>query len=271
MKLFRPLVPPPVPFRVLASTCTFDFGYNKYVLVSICIRALACQFCSEFQTDGETPKPHPESVELFRTMSKVKFGAKGLKYHMPDHGITVIIPENAVDAEAQICIGIYYTKPSQLPQGYRLVSEVFWIETSVHLQKCVELYIPHYVEIRNENDSKKLSFFVTSDESDTSSSVSDLAFVEVPTNRCAFEPGSCYGKVVLDHFCSGCILEDVDVDKLPLRYCITRILPNDSHSHTHKKWEADFVFSYAHPTCLKVCKYYTSQYFIYSNLHVCHR
>ena len=186
-------------------------------------------------------------------MSKVKFDVKGLKYHMPDHGITVIIPENAVDAEAQICIGIYYTEPSQLPQGYRLVSEVFWIETSVCLQKCVELYVPHFVEIRNESDSKKLSFFMASDESYISSGVLD--FIESPTNSCTFEPGNCYGKVVLDHFCSGCILQNEDVDKLPLRYCITRILPNDSHSCTHEKWKTDFVFSYALPACLKVCKY----------------
>ena len=191
-------------------------------------------------------------------MSKVKFDARGLKYHMPDHGITVIIPENAVDAEAQICIGIYYTEPSQLPQGYRLVSEVFWIETSVCLQKCVELYVPHFVEMRNESDSKKLSFLMASDESYISSGVLD--FIEAPTNSCTFEPGSCYGKVVLDHFCSGCILENVDVDKLPLQYHVTRVFPNDSDSCTREKWKADFVFSYALPTCLKVCTYTTSDF-----------
>ena len=218
------------------------------------------QFCLELEA-GETLKPNPQ---LLRTLSKVKFDVRGLKYHMPDHGITVIIPENAVDAEAQICIGIYYTEPSQFPQGYRLVSEVFWIETSVRLQKCVELYVPHFTEIRHENDSKKLSFFMTSDKSDHDMSSGVSEFVEVHTNSCTFEPGSCYGKVVLDHFCSGCILENVDMDKLPLRYCITRIFPIDSRSCTHQKWKADFVFSYALPACLKVCKYYmyTSEYLI---------
>ena len=202
------------------------------------------QFCLGLQTK--------ETLELFRTMSKVKFDARGLKYHMLDHGITAVIPDNAVDAEAQFCIGIYYTEPSQLPQGCRLVSEVFWIETSVRLQKCVELYVPHFAEIRDENDSKKLSFFMTSDESDMSSGVSK--FVEAPTNSCTFELGSCYGKIVLEHFCSGCILEkfNVDVNKLPLKYYVTRIFPNDSDSCTHEKWKADFVFSYALPTCLKV-------------------
>ena len=122
-----------------------------------------------------------------------------------------------------ICIGIYYTEPSQLPQGYRCVSDVFWIETGVCLQKCVEFYVPHFAEIRNENDSKKLSFFMTSDESYMSFGVSE--FVEAPTNSCTFELGSCYGKVVLGHFCSGCIIENVDVDKLPLKYHVTRIFP----------------------------------------------
>ena len=222
--------------------------------------------CLELQKE-ETPKQNSESVELFRTTSKVKFDASGLKYHMPDHGITVIIPENAVDVAAQFCIGIYHVETSRFPQGHRLVSEVFWIETSIHLQKCVNLYVPHFAEIRNENDSKKLSFFMTSDESDRSSGVSE--FVEAPSNCCTFEPGSCYGKVVLDHFCSGCILENVDVDKLPLKYCITRVFPIDSHSCTREKWKADFVFSYALPsTCLEVCKYCTSEHLIYSITYV---
>ena len=232
-------------------------------MITVCINWY--QFCLEFQK-GETSKQNPESVEFFRTMSKVKFDMRGLKYHMPDHGITVIIPEHAVDAEAQICIGIYYTEPSHLPQGYTLVSEVFWIETSVCLQKCVELYVPHFAEIRNEHDSKKLSFFMTSDE--LCSGVSE--FIETPANRCTFEPGSCYGKVVLNHFCSVCILEKVvDVDKLPLKYCITRVFPIDSHLCTYKRWKADIVFSYALPDCLKVCKYYTMyEYLVYSTTYV---
>ena len=217
-------------------------GIHALDLISLCINWY--QFCLELQR-GETPK--------FRTTSKVKFDVRGLKYHMPDHGITVIIPENAVDVEAQICFGIYHVETSRFPQDRRLVSEVFWIETSIHFQKSVELYVPHFVEIKNEKDSEKLSFFMASDESYMSSGVLD--FIEAPTNSCTFEPGSCYGKVVLDHFCSGCILENIDVDKLPLQYCITRILPKDSRSCTCEKWKVDFVFSYALPACLKVCKY----------------
>ena len=100
------------------------------------------------------------------------------------------------------------------------------------------------------------------DESYMSSEVLEF---EASVNS-TFEPGSCYGKVVLGHFCSGCILENVNVDKLPMQYCVTRIFPNNSHSCAHEMWKADFVFSYALPTCLKVWMYYnTSECLIYSN------
>ena len=161
---------------------------------------------------------------------------------MPDHGITVIIPENA---EGLLCIRIYDSKSIQFPASHRLVSEVFWIESSTYLQKNVELYVPHFVKVRNEEDSKKLSFFMVSDKSYTSSGALEF---EASVNSCTFEPGSCYGKVVLGHFCSLCILENVNVDKLPLQHCVTRIFPNNSPSCTHENWEADFVFSYALPT-----------------------
>ena len=185
--------------------------------------------------------------ECFRTISQVNFDASGLKYHMSDHGITVIIPENAVDAEALLSIGVYYVNLSQLPEGHRLVSEMFWIKTSVHLQKNAELYVPHFVNIRDDNDSSKLGFFRASDVS--TEDVQTLT--EVPANSCTFEPGSCYGKLVMDHFCSECILERIDGNGLPLRYLVTRAFPNDSEER--KNWVADIVFSYALQSCLKVC------------------
>ena len=186
---------------------------------------------------------------------------------MPDHGITVIIPENAVATEELLYIRIYDSKSIQFPESHRLVSEVFWIESSTYLQKNVELYVPHFVKVRNEEDSKKLSFFMASDESYVSSGALEFE----ASVSCTFEPGSCYGKVVSGHFYSLCILENVNVDKLPLQYCVTRIFPNNSPSCTHENWKADFVFSYTLPTCLKVWMLYynTSECLICSNL--CHK
>ena len=165
---------------------------------------------------------------------------------MSDHGITVIIPENAVTTETQLSIGVYYVNSFQLPEGHRLVSEVFWIKTSVPLQKNAELYVPHFVTIRDEEDSNKLRYFMAPDKE-------VRTLTEVPANSCSFEPESSYGKLVMEHFCSGCILERIDGNGLPLcmRYLITRVFPHDSEEK--RKWKADIVFSYALKSCLKVC------------------
>ena len=177
---------------------------------------------------------------------------------MSDHGITVIIPENAVTTETLLSIGVYYVNSFQLPEDHRLVSEVFWIKTSVPLQRNAELYVPHFVNVRDEEDSNKLGFFMASDVS--TEDIQTLS--EVPTNISTFEPGCCYGKLVMDHFCSGCILEKIDGNGLPLRYFVTRAFPNNSDES--ERWTADIVFSYALTSCRKVCVHKICTY----NMHV---
>ena len=160
---------------------------------------------------------------------------------MSDHGITVIIPENAVTTDALLSIGVYYVNPFQLPKGHRLVSDVFWIKTSVPLQKSAELHVSHFVA------GNELGFFLASDVS-TGDDIQTL--VGVPASSFSFEPESNYGKLVMDHFCSGCILERIDGNGLPLRYLVTRVFPNDFLEKNI--WRADIVFSYALKSCLKV-------------------
>ena len=188
-------------------------------------------------------------IQSFRTIYTVKFDKKGLKYHLSNHGITVIIPEDAVDRDALLRIGVYYVDLFQFPEDHRLVSDVFWIDSSIPLHKHVELYIPHFVKTRQESESKRLGFFTASDEFFRTHGV--LKFREVPEHTYGFEHDNSYGKLVLGHFCSGCVLEKMDgKDNLPVQYLITKVLPNDCDKPT---WKARFVFSYALPTCHKVC------------------
>ena len=180
----------------------------------------------------------------------LKFDKNGLKYHLYNHGITIIIPEDAVDRDAALLrIGVYYVDLFHFPEDHRLVSDVFWIDSSIPLQKHVELYIPHFVKTSKESESKWLGFFMASDEFFRTHGV--LKFREVPEHTYNFKHDTSYGKLVLDHFCSGCILEKMDKeDNLPVQYLITKVLPRDCDKPT---WKAHFVFSYALPTCHKVC------------------
>ena len=186
--------------------------------------------------------------ESFRTFSKVRFDRRGLKYHLSDHGITVIIPENAVDGDALLCIGVYYVDLFQFPEDHRLVSDVFWIDSNVPLQKHVELHIPHFVKIENENNTHGLHFFLASDMSYLSSGV--MKFIQAPRSTYSFEHKAYSGKLVLNHFCSGCIMEKLTNDALPMQYLITRVLPKDCE--TDLTWAVDFVFTYALPSCQRV-------------------
>ena len=199
--------------------------------------------------DNSTPMYHDPAS--FRTLNDFKFDKTGLKCHLSDHGITVIIPENAIneDEEALLHVGVYYVDLFHFPEGYRLVSEVFWID-SLPLHKNVSFYMPHFVKIENKHDTRKLKFFLASDKSFWNDGV--FKFTDAaPNHQYSFEPDGCYGKLDLNHFCSGCILEKIDSnDLLPLEYLVTSVLPTN---RDRPSWTAEFVFSYALPVCQKVC------------------
>ena len=205
-------------------------------------------------TDISSAPEHPTNIyhnpSSFRTLREFEFDKTGLKCHLSDHGITIIIPENAINEDkALLRIGVYYIDSFQfLPEGYRLVSEVFWIDTNIPLHKNVNFYMPHFAQIKNNDDTKKLKFFLASDESFRNYGVFKFTNAE-PNHQYYFEPG-CYGKLVLSHFCSGCILEKIESSGLPLEYLVTTVIPTNRDSST---WTADFVFSYALPICRKVC------------------
>ena len=127
------------------------------------------------------------------------------------------------------------------------MSPVFWIDTSLPLQLPMEVYVPHFVDVQTEEDTKRLCCFLASDESFMSSGL--LKFTDkVP---CKPKPRTFYCKIVLNRFCSGCILEELDgkLMSLPLSYYITRVFPKDFYQNV---WTADIVFSYALPSCLEV-------------------
>ena len=188
-----------------------------------------------------------QNPKSFRRIYGFEFDKTGLKQHLPNHGITVIISENAVDGKAMLYIGIYYVDSFQFPEDHRLVSDVFWIDSSIPLHETaiVQLYIPHCVIMKN--DSKNLKIFLAPDESFKRSGV--LKFIEANKHTYSFEPGN-YGKIAMNHFCSGCILEKKESGGLPLEYLVTRVIPTN---RDRPSWTADFVISYALPTCQKVC------------------
>ena len=150
-------------------------------------------------------------------------------------------------------MGVSLVGPFNIPKNYRPVSAVFWIDINVPLLECVELHIPHFVRLQNEKDTKKLSFFLADDQSFTNTG-------EFQFDReldCSFKPGSAYGALWVDHFCVGCLLEDIEESCLPLEYLVTTVLPKD---RDRPSWRSYIVFSHAILTCLTVCQHYNLLY-----------
>ena len=88
-----------------------------------------------------------QNPKSFRKIYEFEFNETGLKHHLPNHGITVIIPENAVDGKAILCIGVYYGDSFQFPAGHRLVSDVFWIDSIalLYMKRLLFNYTYHIV------------------------------------------------------------------------------------------------------------------------------
>ena len=170
-------------------------------------------------------------------------------YHSTDHGVTIIIPEDAVSGKARLQVGVSLVGPFRFPENYRPVSAVVWININVPLRKRAELHMPHFVLLENEKDTKKLGFFLASDQS--FATCSEFVFLEC-NYPVSFKPGSTYGTLWVDHFCSGCILEEVDVKEAKHLYYIARAFPKD---RSQDEWMAEFVFSYCIPTCMEVCQW----------------
>ena len=182
---------------------------------------------------------------IFDEAASIEFDERGLKYHSAEHGITIIIPEDAVSGKARLRVGVTLVGPFHFPDNYTPVSAVAWINTSVPLQKRAELHMPHFVLLQDEEDTKELSFFLASDQS-----YGEFEFTEVPHYPSSFKPGSSYGTLWVDHFCSGCILKKKDVKQLMHHYYIARVLPND---RDRNEWATEIVFSYFLKSCIKVC------------------
>ena len=141
-------------------------------------------------------------------------------------------------------MGVTLVGPFHFPENYTPVSAVVWINISVPLVKRAELHMPHFMLLQDEEDTKELSFFLASDQSFT-----EFEFNKVLHYPSSFKPGSAYGTLWMDHFCSGCILME-DAKKLMRHYYISSVFPRDCDQDECK---AVFVFSYFLPTCIKVC------------------
>uniref|UniRef100_A0A1X7U9J8 Death domain-containing protein n=1 Tax=Amphimedon queenslandica TaxID=400682 RepID=A0A1X7U9J8_AMPQE len=108
--------------------------------------------------------PIPLSEELlqnakdtFDETPKLQVGSNQTEYHSSQYGVTLIIPEGAVQGSATVWFGAVLFSDKFEFGDYVRVSPIVWVHSDRKLDKCVELYIPHDIVISTKDDLQKFT------------------------------------------------------------------------------------------------------------------
>ena len=181
----------------------------------------------------------------------VIFDCKGGNYTNEDHEITLKIPVGAIPEgkTVSIEIGVHsLSSPwmSLLPRGTRPVSPLVKLcvvgEDQFRFLKPVELTLPHYLDISDEEDISEM----------------ELKFMKAGHNLycfhqsdgvATFRPHCNVATLKTEHFCSFCITANQTLSVEKIHYRLTKIVPKTERP---VKWRVNFCITYYLRTCLQV-------------------
>ena len=123
----------------------------------------------------------------------------GLTYHCSQYGVTLIIPEGAVQQSGTVWFKACLFSDKFQFGDYIPVTPIVWVYTDMKLIKPAELYLPHHIYIERPKTKSELVLLTANDKFDGDEllfSVSNNLIMEVvSTSLC---------KTYCHHFCSSC-------------------------------------------------------------------
>ena len=172
--------------------------------------------------------------------------ATGLVHHCSQYGVTLIIPEGAVEGIATVWFGVtllsdkFKFKDDVVP-----VSPIVWTYINCQLLKPAELYIPHHIDVSNLVDPENQLYLLTADD-ECFIRNGTFAFKQNHENQVIIE--STLVKLLASHFCSNSVAARSNSQgKIPKKYLIAQ---------ADKKVDdvvfVEFSFLYRQPGCMKV-------------------
>ena len=139
---------------------------------------------------------------------------EGINYQWKDHGFKLHIPENALRegiSEYSINIKASLAGQFEFPEGYELVSAVYWVKTTPkNFLKPVLMEVQHCA---NFNNPSQLHFV------HTSCTQKSLPYKFEVIDEGTFTPGSKYGALSTTHFSGTGIAKEVTSDEHSCQYC----------------------------------------------------
>lgn len=122
----------------------------------------------------------------------------GLKYYCSEYGVTLIIPEEAVQQSGTVWFKACLFSDKFNFGDYIPVTPIVWVYTDMKLIKPAELYLPHHIYIEQPETKSELVLLTADDKFDGDKllfSVNNNLIMEVESTLC---------KMYCRHFCSSC-------------------------------------------------------------------
>ena len=165
-------------------------------------------------------------------------------YHCSQYGVTLIIPEGAVQESATVWFGACLFSDKFKFGDYVPVTPIVWVHIDQKLMKPVELYLPHHIDT---NTMKRSQLFPMTASDELFIKTTNFLFIISECEEIEIEPelfkSYCY------HFCSHCVaVEKTDFEKIKKRYKL-------AIAQKQEKTQISIDFCIFYHYCIKVRLY----------------
>ena len=154
----------------------------------------------------------------------------GLVHHSSQYGVTLIIPEGAIEHTATLWFGVcLFSEKFKFEEDFIPVSPIVWMHINSQLTKPAALYIPHHVDVSNMEDIINQLHLLTADNGSFRNGI--FTFKQNYNYQMIIEPTLV--KLFIIDYCSNCIgIERTKQSIIPKQYLIIRADKVSDNGHT---------------------------------------
>ncbi|XP_019862795.1 PREDICTED: uncharacterized protein LOC109591507, partial [Amphimedon queenslandica] len=181
---------------------------------------------------------------VFGKLTKLQLQANGLIHHCDQSGVTLIVPEGAVEQPATVWFGACLCSDKFNFGDYVPLTPIAWVYITQKLKKPAELYLPHYMDVDKAIGIKaKLLRLTATDDC-------HFKFQRCDDNQ--FDIETSVFKLLSPHFCSNCIASTYEIyEEIPKRYLIGKCF-KETIDKGYFQVEVEYIFLYFQQTCKKM-------------------
>ncbi|XP_019854550.1 PREDICTED: uncharacterized protein LOC109583576 isoform X1 [Amphimedon queenslandica] len=190
--------------------------------------------------------PISVAADIFGDVVQIPIDRSGLVHHCSQYGVTLIIPEGAVQESATVWFGACLFSDKFKFGDYVPVTPIVWVHIDAILHKPAELYFPHDIVISSEADLEKFSV-LTADDKGHSSILKFYQKCHSPAVEACLKFLPVF-KIECQHFCSNCVaIHNRQYKRIAKRYLMARAEKSENNCLT-----IEFIFLCLQQGCKKM-------------------